>query len=107
MLHLSEMGVADSAITAESPEDGPQRRNGADLSSRSWAETHMLRLVIPKGKTDSSSKIILKAMGLWKQKFRIGQALETEERQVGRGVRNEKGNVITRSGSTEDEVDGI
>ena len=104
ILQLSEMGVAGSAITAESPQDGPQRRNGVDLSSRSWAEAHMLRLAIPKGKTDSSSKIILKAMGLWKQTFRIGQAPETEERQVGRGVRNEKGNAITRSGSAEDEV---
>ena len=104
ILHLSEMGVAGSAITAESPQDGPQRRNGVDLSTRSWAEAHMLRLAIPKGKTDSSSKIILKAMGLWKQTFRIGQAPETEERQVGRGVRNEKGNAITRSGSAEDEV---
>ena len=104
ILHLSEMGVAGSAITAESPQDGPQRRNGVDLSTRSWAEAHMLRLAIPKGKTDSSSKIILKAMGLWKQTFRFGQAPETEERQVGRGVRNEKGNAITRSGSAEDEV---
>ena len=43
-------------------------------------------------------------MGLWKQKFRIGQALETEERQVGRGVRTEREDTITRSGSAEDEV---
>jgi hypothetical protein len=42
----------------------------------------MLRLVIPKGKTEISDKIIRKATGLWKQAFRIGRALETEERQV-------------------------
>ena len=43
-------------------------------------------------------------MGLWKQTFRIGRTLDTEERQVGRGVRTERGDVITRSGSAEDEV---
>ena len=64
ILQLSEIGVVGSAITAESPQDGLQRINGTDLSSRSWVEAHMSRLTIPKGKTDSSSKIILKATGL-------------------------------------------
>jgi hypothetical protein len=104
ILQLSEMGIAASTITAESSQDGLQRTNGVDLFSRSWEESHMLRLAVPKGKTESSSKIILKAMGLWKQTFRIGRTLETEERQVGRGVRTERGDVITRSGSAEDEV---
>ena len=64
----------------------------------------MLRLAVPEGKTEISNKIILKATGLWKQAFRIGRTLETEERQVGRGVGTERGDTITRSGSAEDEV---
>ena len=64
----------------------------------------MLRLAIPKGKTESINKIILKATGLWKQAFRIGRELETGERQVGRGVGTVRMDTITRSGSTEDEV---
>ena len=64
----------------------------------------MLRLAVPKGKTENSSKIILKATGLWKQAFRIGRTLETEERQVGRGVGTERVDTITTSGSAEDEV---
>ena len=104
ILQLSEMGVAGSAITAESPQDDLRRTNGVDLFSRSWEEAHMLRLAIPKGKDEISNKIILKTTGLWKQAFRIGRTLETEERQVGRGVGTERRDTITRSGSAEDEV---
>ena len=89
------MGIAGSDIT-EVSQDCSQGAGWGGSISRSWEETHMMRLAIPKGKTDQINKIILKVKGLWKQTCRIRREYEIRERQAERGDWSERSGYHSR-----------
>ena len=79
---LLEMMVAGTA-RAEEPIDCPQEACPRATTSTTWDEAHLLRLTVPKGKTDQVNKIVTTSTGLWRKTFRTRQENGIRERRAG------------------------
>jgi hypothetical protein len=51
-----------------------------------WDEAHVLRLRVPKGKTDQVNKIVITAIGVWERKLSVSQKSVHRERRAGEEI---------------------
>jgi hypothetical protein len=82
MIRVSEMGVVELGGT-EGLKEGSQGVSHQTATSRTWRESHMLRLATPKGNLDRANNIIRLATGLWKQTSIASRDRTVRDRQGG------------------------
>ena len=92
-IKLSEMTGADTG-SVDKPTNRPQEEYPRATSSTTWDEAHVLRLRVPKGKTDQVNKIVMTAVGVWERKLSVSQESVHRERRAGEAT--------TRSGQRYD-----
>jgi hypothetical protein len=94
-IKLSEMTGADTG-SADKPTNCLQEEYPRATSSTIWDEAHVLRLRVPKGKTDQVNKIVMTAVGVWERKLSVSQESVYRDRRAGeeitqRGQRHDGG----------------
>ena len=84
-IKLSEMTGADTE-SVDKPTNRPQEEYPRATSSTIWDEAHVLRLMVPKGKTDQVNKIVITAIGVWERKLSVSQESVLRERRAGEEI---------------------
>ena len=84
-IKLSEMTGADTE-SVDKPTNRPQEEYPRATSSTIWDEAHVLRLMVPKGKTDQVNKIVITAIGVWERKLSVSQESVLRERRAGKEI---------------------
>ena len=84
-IKLSEMTGADTE-SVDKPTNCPQEEYPRATSSTIWDEAHVLRLRVPKGKTDQVNKIVITAIGVWERKLSVSQESVHRERRAGEEI---------------------
>ena len=84
-IKMSEMTGADTE-SADRQTDGHQEEYPRASSSTVWDEAHLLRLMVPKGKTDYVDKIVNIAVGVGERNTSARQAGALRERRAGGGT---------------------
>jgi len=84
-IKLSEMTGADTG-SADKPTNCLQEEYPRATSSTIWDEAHVLRLRVPKGKTDQVNKVVMTAVGVWERKLSVSQESVHRERRAGEEI---------------------
>ncbi len=82
MIKLLEMTVVGTERD-DKPINCPQEEYPRPISSTTWDEVHLLRLMVPKGKVDQVNKIVTTAIGMWKKHSLVRQESVLRERREG------------------------
>jgi hypothetical protein len=78
--------VPIGAIKLSEMTNYPQEEYPRTTSSTIWDEAHVLRLRMPKGKTDQVNKIVITAIGVWERKLSVSQESVNRERRAGEEI---------------------
>jgi len=82
-IKMSEMTGADTE-SVDKPTNFPQEECPRSTSSTILDEGHLLRLTVPKGKTDQVNKIVKISIGVWERNSSVRQ----ESLLLGRNIKH-------------------
>ena len=68
---------------ADEPINCPQEEYPGATSSTIWDEAHLLRLMVPKGKSDQVNKIVTTTIGVWEKNSLVREESVLRERRAG------------------------